>query len=57
VVVLRVEDWSYLWTVGVGGGAGLRDAGFRHDRDGAGEEVSVPSRPDAPSDCPDSLCW
>jgi hypothetical protein len=37
--------------------ADLRNASVRHDRNGAGEEVLVSSRPNVAPDCPDCLCW
>ena len=49
-------QYRIISELNVVGDTDLRDAGVRHDRDGAGEETKIPSRPDAPADCSDCLC-
>jgi hypothetical protein len=49
-------QYCIISELNVVGDTDLRDAGVRHDRDGAGEETKIPSRPDAPPDCSDCLC-
>ena len=55
--VMQVQGkYCMISELNVVGDTDLRDAGVRHDRDGAGEETKIPSRPDAPADCSDCLC-